>query len=95
MFNRRKQMRMPEGESVGQQFAGHDPAALDEQFGFGAQEKRSDLQQPARCRQAEWSVTSLPDGGHEFRIRHRVRRGEVRWSAKVVVFDDPLHRAAK
>src|SRR6185436_9734592 len=79
LLDRAKKVRMPEGETVGQQFAGYNAAALDQQFGFRAQEKCADFQEPARRRQAERSVTDLANRCHEFRIRHRVRRGEIRY----------------
>ena len=95
LFNRREKVRMSENEAVGQEFAGHDATALDEQFGFGAQEERAHLQQPARRGQAERGVTDPADRGHEFCIGHRVGRREIHGTDEFLVLQDPFDRAAK
>ena len=43
MFDLRKQVRMPEDETFGKQFAGHHTPALDQKFDFGAHKKRPNL----------------------------------------------------
>ena len=61
--------RVFEDETERGQSGWHNPAALENEFGFRTHQHRTDLEHPPACGQAEGDATRVPEQPHEFRIR--------------------------
>ena len=84
-----------EPEPCGEQTAGRDAAALDYQFGLGAQEDCPRFEHPLCCRQSEANAAQPPQYSHHVAVGYRVGRSQVDCAAHLVVGDQPFNSAAE
>jgi len=64
-------------------------AAFENELGLGAEDERSCLEHPARCRQTETNAPRFSELCHEFHVWERIGRGHIDASGEFVVLDDP------
>jgi len=62
-------IRVLELENMLEQSGGNNTAALQNEFGFGTHEDRTDLEHPFLCREAKPDATRLTKYPHELGVR--------------------------
>src|SRR5215472_17708701 len=60
-----------------EQSSGHNPAALQDELGLGAQEDGAEFQHPFRGGQAQANAASSAESSHEVAVEQRVRRTNI------------------
>jgi len=86
-------VRIREHESSFEQAPRHNSSALQHQFRLGAQEQRSYLEHPLRCRHTDANAPRLAQHLHEFVVWDRIRRGDIDNALALVVRDQPADGA--
>jgi hypothetical protein len=69
---RGRPLRKKKLEASGEQTAGHDAAALENEFRLGPHEPRADFNDPFRVGQAKADAPRVAQGSHEITIGERV-----------------------
>jgi hypothetical protein len=87
----------PEGEGElktgGEEAAGNDLAALENELGFGAHEEGADLDHPRGGGEADACAPGFANGTQEVAIGERMGRGEIDDAGKVLGGDEQFDRA--
>src|ERR1700733_4493039 len=82
-------------EAGGQQPAGHDSAALENELRFCPHEEGTDFDEPLRAGQSKTNAPCLAQGPHEFIVGKRAGRGEIDDAEKLLADDQHIDRAYK
>ena len=88
-------VRELEGKAGIEQACWNDAAALEYEFGFGAQKECADLDGQSRGGKAVGHAPGLAQGEHEFAVGERVGRGEVDGAVEVFALDEEVDGAAE
>ena len=87
----------PTGESElktgGEETAGNDLTALEDELGFGAQEEGADLEHPVCCGKADASAPCFAESAEEVAVGKGMRRGQIDWACEAFGGDDELDGA--
>src|SRR5258708_18242803 len=80
-------------KGFGEETAGDDLAALQDELGFGAHEEGADLDHPRGCGQADAGAPGFADGAEEVAIGEWVGGGEIDYAGEVLGGDEELDGA--
>ena len=82
-------------ETAGEEFAGGDASAFEDQLGFGAQEEGPDLEHPFGGGEADGHTDGVSEEGHHVGVWQRVGCGHIDGPLEIGVVDDPFDGAGK
>src|ERR1019366_5305912 len=75
--------------------AGHDAAALEDQFWLGSQEKHANGQERRGRRQTVRHLPGLAKRDHKLAVGERIGRGEINGAVDLLMFNKEFERAGE